>query len=257
MKIYLAASGAEVAEAARYHGELAYAAYRIGARSRLLRENALPRTQGGLLMIGDRGAAPVGDARALCDAVLRECERRGAEGAVLDWTMPRRADLAALACLLAKRLPQTRRRLFVPESYAKDAAGAVVIVNTAVSGGNFTDYMRKVISRYVDCRRIALDVQCVRMDFTLPSRRGTGEPLGALALAELKARLSPAVFFSQDLCAHYFTYAKDGAGHFVLYDDAESLRKKLRICEQMGFRTAFFEWPEIRDFAGALFARGE
>lgn len=42
------------------------------------------------------------------------------------------------------------------------------------------------------------------------------------------AEESPSVFFSQDLCARYFTYTRNGETHFVLYDDADTLSQKLR-----------------------------
>ncbi|MDD3347359.1 hypothetical protein [Oscillibacter sp.] len=69
-------------------------------------------------------------------------------------------------------------------------------------------------------------------------------------------REAPTVFFSQDLCARYFTYVKDASAHFVLFDDADTLRQKLRIGAGMGFNAAFFMWPEVRDLATKLFCRG-
>ena len=63
---------------------------------------------------------------------------------------------------------------------------------------------------------------------------------------------SPAVFFSQELCARYFTYMQDQETHFVLFDDESTLRQKLKTGEAMGFSTAFFMWPEIRDIAPKL-----
>ena len=66
-------------------------------------------------------------------------------------------------------------------------------------------------------------------------------------------RESPAVFFSQDLCARYFTYNRNGEAHFVLFDDADTLNQKLRLGAGMGFYAAFFMWPEVRDIAPRLF----
>ena len=101
---------------------------------------------------------------------------------------------------------------------------------------------------------MALDVQRLRMDFRLPARSGEGEPLTGEALEELMGRESPAVFFSQDLCARYFTYTRNGEAHFVLFDDADTLNQKLRLGAGMGFSAAFFMWPEVRDIAPRLFA---
>lgn len=65
-------------------------------------------------------------------------------------------------------------------------------------------------------------------------------------------RESPAVFFSQELCARYFTYSRGGDTHFVLFDDADTLNQKLKVGASLGFSAAFLMWPEIRDLAGTL-----
>ena len=69
----------------------------------------------------------------------------------------------------------------------------------------------------------------------------------------LTERERPSVFFSQDLCARYFTYSREGETHFVLFDDADTLSQKLRIGNAMGFSAAFLMWPEVKDVAGKLF----
>lgn len=51
------------------------------------------------------------------------------------------------------------------------------------------------------------------------------------------------MFFSKDLFARYFTYAKNGESHFILFDDADTLRQKLRLGRQLGVAAAFFQWP--------------
>ena len=73
------------------------------------------------------------------------------------------------------------------------------------------------------------------------------------ALQSLIRQKSPAIFFSQDLCARYFTYSQGGETHFVLFDDAETITKKLRTGSAMGFSAAFLMFPEVRDLLPALF----
>ena len=60
------------------------------------------------------------------------------------------------------------------------------------------------------------------------------------------------MFFSQELCARYFTYTRGGEFHFVLFDDAETLNQKLKLGASMGFSAAFLMWPEVRDIMGKL-----
>ena len=72
-----------------------------------------------------------------------------------------------------------------------------------------------------------------------PARSGQGEPLTQAALDALIREHQPAVFFSKDLFARYFTYAKNGESHFILFDDADTLRQKLRLGRQLGVAAAF------------------
>lgn len=254
MQIYLAVTPEASQEAAGYCRNLAHVAYRIGPGSVLLRQSLLLQTRGGLLSVSDREAPFIDSPESLRDAVLRECGRRGYSGVLLDFEEAPRRDRRAFAAALAPALSASRRALYLPEGYAGDIPGAVALLCTAVSGGSFSQYLQEGVTRAGGAGRLALDVQRLRMDFRLPARSGEGEPLTGEALASLMERESPAVFFSQDLCARYFTYSRDGEAHFVLFDDADTLNQKLRLGAGMGFGAAFFMWPEVRDIAPRLFA---
>lgn len=253
MRIYLAVRPEEVRSAQSVSLPLAHAAYRIGTGSSLLSRNLLLQTQGGLLVLSDRDAPPLPDPEALSAALLRECSRRAYSGIVLDLDAPFRADLGQLAAALTRAGAHSRRRIYVPESYAPAAPDAAVILNTAISGGNFEEHLRQCCGQYGGAQNVALDIQCLRMDFTLPAPSGQGIPLTAEALTARLDAYRPAVFFSQDLCARYFTCTQDGIAHFILFDDAGTLRQKLRLGRQLGIPTAFFQWPEIQEIASDLF----
>ena len=227
MQIYLAVTPEETQQAREHCRNLAHVAYRIGPGSALLRQSLLLQTKGGLLSVSDRQAPFIDSPEDLRDAVLRECGRRGYSGVLLDFEEAPRRDRTAFVSALAPALSSSRRALFLPEGYAGAAPGA---------------------------GRLALDVQRLRMDFRLPARSGEGEPLTGEALAALMERENPAVFFSQDLCARYFTYNREGEAHFVLFDDADTLNQKLRLGVGMGFQAAFLMWPEVQDIAPRLFA---
>lgn len=256
MQVYLAVTPGEAREVQRIaqsgRTALAHVAYRVGPGSTLLRRGDLsPSTpRGGLLSISDREAPTITDPEVLCAAVLRECTRRDCAGALLDFEGPKRRDRVLFAEKLAKALSGSRRTLYLPEGYAPAAPGAVQVVCTALSGGNFSQRMREAARQ---CGRMALDLQRLRMDFRLPAPSGEGTPLSGEEFRQLVEREKPAVFFSQDLCARYFTYTREGQLHFVLFDDAETLERKLRFGAGLGASAAFFMWPEVRDIAGKLF----
>ena len=140
----------------------------------------------------------------------------------------------------------------MPESYAA-ASGAIPLICTAISGGNFVQRLQEAAAGRGGAGGLALDVQRLRMDFTLPAQSGEGRPLSGRELQDLLDRESPSVFFSQDLCARYFTYARDGETHFVLLDDADTLSQKLRTGGNMGFAAAFLMYPEVQDLLPRLF----
>jgi len=235
---------------------LAHVAYRIGPDSTLLRQSLLLQTKGGLLSVSDWDAPYVDDPQTLCHAVLRECSRRSYTGAVLDFEVSARKDLHQFAQRLAPMLTEKRLSLFVPEAYAQSVPQAIPLICTALSGGDLTERLEQAIAAYPG-RRLALDIQRLRMDFALPARSGEGQPLSESALGTLMEAHQPAVFFSHALCTRYFTYTQNGTAHFVLFDDAGTLRQKLQIGSKLGYCAAFFQWPEIHDIAGQLFPQAK
>lgn len=255
MRIYLTARPEDLREAAAFPWELAHAAYRIGEASALLSRDLLAAarsgpTRSGMLVLSDREAPAVTRPEALAEAVLRECGRRGFSGAVLDFEGPVRADLRRAAVLLGQRCAAARRALYLPESYS-GGEGGTVLINTAISGGSLEEHLRETITRYGGPQCVALDIQRLRMAFDLPARSGEGETLSPEELDAL-LREGPPVFFSRDLCARYFTCTVHGAARFILFDDAGTLRQKLRLGRQLGVSAAFFQWPEVRELAGEL-----
>ena len=250
MQIYLAVTPGEYQSAAKYSRLFAHVAYRIGPESQLLRQSLLLQTHGGLLTLGDRDAPPISAPEALCAGILRECARRSYTGVLLDFEARPAADRKVFAAMLAQQLRKTRRTLYVPESCA--VSGAVPLICTTLSGGSFPQRLQEAARQFGGAEHLGLDVQRLRMDFTLPAKSGEGRPLSADEFRALVEKESPAVFFSQELCARYFTYMQDQETHFVLFDDESTLRQKLKTGEAMGFSTAFFMWPEIRDIAPKL-----
>ena len=251
MQTVLIAAPAEFREASRFGLPLAHAAYRIAEGSALLRQNLPLQARGGLLLVGDREAPAVTEPEAVCAAAIRECSRRDYGGVVLDFEGPPRPDLLALARCLGPRLAARELGLYLPEPYGEASPEARILIGTALSGGNYRERLKEAAQRWGGYSRLALDAERLRMDFPLPCPAGIGTPLTA---EEFQALAKDRSFFSPDLCARYFTCQRAGEHHFVLYDDAATLREKLRIAAELGIGTAFFCWPEVADIAEELFA---
>ena len=90
------------------------------------------------------------------------------------------------------------------------------------------------------------------MDFPLPCPSGCGTPLTREELLALREKHPSSVYFSRELMAKYFTYSAGSGTHFVLFDDAETLRQKVRLAQGLGIQNAFLMFPEISDLLPEL-----
>ncbi|MBQ2061911.1 MAG: hypothetical protein II458_04475 [Oscillospiraceae bacterium] len=252
MQIYLAAAPELLARAHSLSVPVAHAAYRIDEAGHLTARELPAMLRGGLLLLCGGETLPSFRPEILCREMVNECQRREFGGAVLDIDGPPSSLSVRLMRLLEEELGRRQKRLYVPETWGDHARTATVLIGTAVSGGTLRQRLEEAKGRFGK-RPLALDCQRLVMDFLLPSPNGEGSPLTIDQLARL--RQGHNVYFSPDLCARYFTYRTSSRTHFVLFDDADTLRRKLALGEELGIGTAFFMLPEVDDLAGELFGR--
>ncbi|MCI2105193.1 MAG: hypothetical protein LKK00_00520 [Intestinimonas sp.] len=224
--------------------KLAHMAYRVGAGARLLRAGSPGRN--GLLFLNDGDFDGRGDPTALSREIIRECAARSYNGAVFDFSR-RVPTLSRAVNLLSGAFRERGWSLYVTEPYAREAAGAKVLIPTAVSGGSLHQRFTEAVEQY-GAERVAVAAERVAEDFSLPAPNGQGT---AMTQEQLRARMeqrSPSVFFSDMLCAHYFTYMdrKTGA-HFILFDTADSLKKKIQVAREVGISDVMLPYPEVAD----------
>lgn len=251
MQLYLGITPQDRPAASAWKQGFAHVAYRIGGGSTLLRRDLPDGVRGGLLTVSDQNAPEVQDPEALTAAALRECGRRNYDGVLLDFEEALRQDLAAFVRSLGPALARDRRTLYVPEHYGACTQNAIVLINSALSGGTLSGRLQDAIDLW-GAKRVALDAQRVRMAFTLPARSGEGRTLSSEQFQELCRRESPSVFFSAELCAKYFSYSQEGSAHFLLFDDADTLKRKLRLSSSLHLAAAFLMWPEVADLLPQL-----
>lgn len=254
MQVYLAATPDKLREAFSFTDRLAHVAYRVGSDGRLARQNLLARTQGGLMVLGDQGCGPIRDVQALCRDVWRECGNRSFGGVAADFELEPSPDRTAFLEALGRILARNGRQLFVPERYGAQVPQASVLICTALSGGTLRQRLEAAAEAF-GRKRLALDLQRLRMAFPLPCPAGEGEPLEAEELEALMGEKAPSVFYSADLCARYFTCTQGGESRFILFDDADTLRRKIQTGRDMGIQTGFLMYPEVSDLLPALFGK--
>ena len=129
--------------------------------------------------------------------------------------------------------------------------GAVELVSSAVSGGTLRERLTDEIRKYGK-DRVALGVELVRCDFTLPARDGNGRSITLAETRELLRKHPSPSFTSDSLCVNYFFYREGGTMHAVLYDNSRSIIEKLRLAEDLGIRTAFLAYDEVSEILPQL-----
>ena len=252
MQLYLATTPDRLAEARQLTAYLAHVAYRISPDGHLHAQTLPPTLRGGLMVLGEAEDTAVPTPGPLCRQILRVCTERNFAGVVLDFPQPPTPDRLAFVQQLDTMLPRFRRRLYVPETYVAAAQYALILICTALSGGCLQQRLEEAVGRH-SAPRIALDLQRLAMDFPLPSPSGEGTPI---AIPELQRQITGrSVFFSEELCARYFTCQKNRHTHFVLYDDAHTLRRKMELAAQLGIQDGFVMLPETEDLLEDLFKK--
>lgn len=228
----------------------AHLAYRLGPGPHLFRADSTA-PKGGLMVVDDRDFDGLGPVGPLCQEILRECQARGFSGAILDFEN-RLPPLEQITGQLDEAFARRGWTLYVAERYGPHAPHARVMIPSALSGGSLRRRLEEALERFGESRA-ALALEKRAEDFYLPSPSGSGQPLTGQELEELKRRLSPAVFFSGDLCARYFTYmSRDNGAHFVLFDDGDTLRRKVEVARSLGIHTLLAPWEDVSACAAQL-----
>lgn len=253
LRQFLLTSPQQLAQAQTWGLPLAHMAYRLDENGQLCQAPLPPDAKGGLMLVG-ADASPVGqsDPRRAVRQILSVCQARNFGGVILDLEQPPTHFLAQLIQGLEEGLSLRKRTLFLPESYGNYAHRASLYLSSALSGGSLRRRLETAVDTYGP-RRLVLCLHRSRDDFFLPAVKGRGRPISQETLDNLMRRLHPSVFFSQDLCAHYFTYmSRESGAHFVLFDDAESMLQKRAIAQQAGITRFFLLYPEVEEFLPQL-----
>lgn len=203
------------------------------------------------MVIDDAGFSGGGEAEGFCNEVLRECAARKFSGVVCRFLGRPAPVLSEAVGRLGELCRGRGLELFVSEAYGAAAPTARVLLSTALSGGSLQGRLEAAGEAFGSSRP-AVWIERTAEDFLLPSPGGAGAPLTVEELERRRSEYGADVFFSGELCAHYFTYMAGEKGHFVLFDDAGSIRKKLRLAAGLGVRTAFLPWETTGDLLGEL-----
>ena len=208
MPLYLAATPDRLAQARAVTPRLAHVAYRlarVGAFGRPASVDPAGRTHGGVGLGLPAAGRPGPPGPAACPV----CLRRGYAGAAADFDPPARPDRLALLEALSPLLTSCGRTLYVPEHCP--SPGRRYCCAPPLSGGTLEGRLTQAVDQY-GAEHMALDLQRLAMDFPVPCPSGRGTALTRSQLAALAAGRS--TFYSDALCARYFTLTREGRTHF-------------------------------------------
>ena len=255
-RLILAVPPGQLTAAGGWGLPLAHLAYRAGSGPHLFRANAPVAPRGGLMVIDDARLTGGGEAEGFCNEVLRECAARRFTGVVCRFLTRPTSLMEDITGKLGELCRGRGLACYVSEPYGISAPQAKVIIPTALSGGSLRGRLEEAANRF-GAGRLAVWADRVAEDFLLPSPNGAGAPLTAEELKKRREACGANVFFSDELCAHYFTYMAGENAHFVLFDDAGSIRKKLGVAKSLGIETAFLPHGALHDLLEALVGKGK
>lgn len=243
----------DLAQAAVTFGfPVAHMAYRIGSGPSLLRSKLPVSLRGGLMLADDLELSGEGDPLEVCRQIMQECTARGFDGIILDFESAPNPIAEKIAAELSRMAGRKNWPVYVPETYAACSNRTKIIVSSALSGGSLTQRLFEATEKFGP-NRVVLGVERLAEDFFLPAASGQGRPLTRETLQQYIAERNPPVFFSKELCASYFTFmSKQSGAHFVLFDNAASIRQKLQIAARFKIREAILVYPQVDDLLAEL-----
>lgn len=251
--LHLMAPPDQAAQAGGFSLPIAHMAYRVGGGPHLFCSQRPFAHRGGIMVLECQGFDGRGNPEELCREIMQECAGRGFSGVFCDFEGPLYPVLARAVERLAPLFAQRNWQLYLPEEYALRAPQtAKAVIPTALSGGSLRQRLTEAVERFGP-QRVALGLERVAEDFTLPAASGSGRPLSRQDLQLLLQERCPAVYFSDELCAHYFTYMIRGQdAHFILYDDISSLLRKIRVAAGLGISQGFLPYAQADDLLPQL-----
>lgn len=249
--LILAAPPEYVRDAAATKLPVAHMIYRIGRGYHLFRSQSVRPAGGGLMVLDTGGYTGGGPLSALVTEIISECQGNTYTGIVLDIGSAAPRPLSPMAERLGLEASKYGLNLFVSQPLGDIGSSAIVLIPSALSGGTLIEHISDAVKKY-GTGRVALEIERIRMDFTLPAVSGTGKSLTEAELQALMDEHHAKSFLSKELCAYYFNYRDKKGMHFVLHDNVTSIRRKLQVAASLGVEYAFAYYPHVADIISEL-----
>ena len=242
MKIIIVCPPSQREKALKHSQHIAIVGYELTARGRLAGRGIPQELRSGLMVLCASPAC-AGDPSTAVQDIRREMNFRRYSGIVADFEGETTAFLVRTLTALRK---SAAVEIYAPESYAEKVPNVTALVGSGVTGGSFSEYLNRTVSRFPG--KTALQVSRLSEDYLLPYSSGEHRRLETREREDIMMSTGAQSFYSSQLCTNYFTYYdRARKPHFVLYDTAATLRRKITVAERTGIDQAFFAYPEVHD----------
>ena len=188
-----------------------------------------PAEEGVMLRGGDLSARRTGQ-------IGEECARRGLRAVLAGFGHSPALETARFCDALLRLGLQP-----ILTEYAWQAGcGGEMLISSALSGGDLRTRLEEALGR---SGGLCLDLERLCRSFPLPCPDGEGDELSPRALAGyLRQGAKPS--FSDELMCKAFTAKVGGETRFILFDDRETLCRKVKLASSLGIRRCFLLYPE-------------
>ncbi len=214
------------------------------ALGNILYSTALPKNlKAELMLVTLRGASPY-----VAPGIYDECRKRSYSSVFLDC---KSGDIEQDSlCELSGSLIRRGLKVYIPEALAGHCNGAVPVFQYNAYKDTLKRQLDYITKQH---KKPALSIPVICNRHTMPHEDDNCKTLSFREAMLLKSRCMAESFYSPALSANYFIFQDtDKSCGFCLFDDANSISRKIRLAKQYGIDTVFLVNKEISDFSNDI-----
>lgn len=223
----------------------AHTGFLVKSDGHLYSESGNSSISGGMMLISFECQPRVRSYDRLLSETVFVFRKKGFSGIIIDG--PDGIDISQYLVRMFKGLTKN----LIVSSGIPSPSGCVKAVSSAVSGGTLRQMLLDSIRAY-GLKNICIAAELIRADFTLPAMDGKCSYMTLDETMSLIKRYKTPSFYSHDLETNYFSYKRDGKAHMVLYDNSESMIRKITLASSLGITKCLISYSDTKHIIGNI-----
>lgn len=242
MNIYMLCSPEESTHSFKFPTYIGYFSYIARGKNLLLSEKFSDNTSGDMMVVSMQNAD-----ESVTLPIYDECKRRGYSAVFLDTDELPKKENSNIFSKVSASLEKHGLSTFCPLAFANFCPRSIPVADGTVTGGVFEDELANFKKRH---HRIGISISRIISRFEMPVSDAEGTLLTPTDLRRFLQAFDGNIFFSPQLMTNYFLLSTCGSKcRYILFDDADTISKKLRTAKKLGFSDVFLIQREISDIA--------